>query len=568
MSLLLKLFLLDRNENKKMYPVFLEQLFKNRQRSFADEAEVKDLHIRENLILLGYDSANLPDQTNENVQDETITVNFNGLMDAAAGQLGPNEVKDNARLLIKTRNDIVGKIGGTPRAYTDEELAKAAEEISQYNVTAGVKNSSVNVNRLTIVNRLARLISDKQKLVNLQKRLGGEVEKFDNVRNSSLTAGGNRRLTDAEMASLVAPFENLIENDLFDDLGPGSGSRFIINDDQILSYEFTESDNEVYCRFDVTGQENLISSPEGTVGGVPILWAGATDFDLWRQYGWRTQGAINKPFFRDAELQCAPYALMQLSRMKRNTVKGTLTIAGNEYYQLGDVIYLNTRDMLYYVTGIRQSFSYDGSGSFTTTLDLRYGHPLGDYIATPLDVIGKSLIKNQRFFNTRVTSRETSNKSTGTNIGIVSFPNSTSTDAATIQKEMLSGAFGRSNFSYLKNALSKARAQITTALLPKIEIRGFYVSEGDSNKISTRIGVVKDWFLNPISGFNSSGESIALSKDFGKLESQNIQATEPVNVKQPSEDDIRANRIPKEEVFMATLDGDPTNIIDIVLVFE
>jgi len=566
LSLLLKLFILDRKENKRIYPVFLEQLFKNRQRTYADEAEIKELEIRENLILLG-GNIDIPEQANTSPTDESTSAVFTNLMDTQAGLLSENELKDRSRLLIQTRNEKASKIGGSPKAFSDEELAAAAKEISQYNVVSGVKNPNINVNRLSIVNQVAQLVSVKQGMLNVQKRLGGEIERFEDTRKSSLAGGGNRRLSEAEMANLIAPFENLIENDLFDDLGPSSSARFIISDDQIISYEFTESDSDIYCRVDVTGAQDLLST-DGTIGNVPVLWAGATDFDMWRQYGWRSQGSINKPFLHDAALQCAPYALMLLSRNRRNAVKGSITVTGNEYYQLGDVVYLNTRDMLYYVTGVRHTFSYEGSGSFTTTLELRYGHPLGDYIPTPLDVIGKSLIKNQVLFNSRITSRETANKKSGVSLGFVSFPNSSATDVETVQKEMLAGGFGKFNLQSLKNALLKANSHITNAEFPKIEVRGFFINEADKDKVSIRMGVVEDWLTNPVS-IGLKGEMIPLpEKDFNKIKSDGFSPVDPVNVKLPSEEDIKAKRVPKEEAFGATLpDGDPTNVIDITLVF-
>lgn len=565
LSLILKLFLLDRGEGKRIYPVFLEQLFRNRLKTFADEAELKDLEIREQLILLGVD-VQIPQQANNVVQDETSTINLNNFMDAATAQLTADEIRNKSKLLIDTRNTITAKRGGTPIPVNAETLASAADDIAKFSVVEGRKNPNVNVNRLSVINKLAQLQSQKQKIDNIKKRLGGEVEKFEGTRKNTLHGQGNRRLTEEEMNNLLAPFEDLVENDLFDDLGPNSSSRFIISDDQIISYEFTESDNEIYCRVDVTGQQDLIGE-EGAIGGVPILWAGGTDFDLWRQYGWRSQGAINKPFFTDAELQCAPYALMLLSRNRRNTVRGTITLAGNEYYQLGDVIYLNSRDMLYYVTGVRHSFSYDGNGTFTTSLDLRYGHPLGDYIATPLDVIGKNLIENQRLFNYRITSRETASRASGVSIGTVVFPNSTSEDISAIRKELLIGGFGASNLKALKNALLKAHATIRNEGLSKVEIRGFVRNESDSNRVAIRMGVVEEWLTSPHS-IGPGGDIIPLpEKDFKPLTSDDFSVVDPVNVTKPSEEAKAAGRFPREEAFASTLeDGDPTNVIDIVLV--
>jgi hypothetical protein len=130
-------------------------------------------------------------------------------------------------------------------------------------------------------------------------------------------------------------------------MGPGSSKRFIIYDDQIISYNFSENAENVVCRVDVNGEQDLIGEGPGTIGNIPVLWAGATDFDLWRQYGYNADGGVSRPYFSDAETQCAPYALSLLNKNRRNIIQGSITIIGNEYYRLGDVVYLNTQDMLF-----------------------------------------------------------------------------------------------------------------------------------------------------------------------------------------------------------------------------
>ena len=131
-----------------------------------------------------------------------------------------------------------------------------------------------------------------------------------------------------------------------------------------------------------------------------------TDHPKGMEFGWIVDQFKQFPFLKDAKDQCAPYALFLLARARRDVVQGTITVPGNEYYQLGDVIYINSRDMLFYVWSIKHNFSYDG-GQFTTTLECRYGHTLGEYIPTPLDVIGKQMIREQEKFNRVLITRET-----------------------------------------------------------------------------------------------------------------------------------------------------------------
>jgi hypothetical protein len=48
--------------------------------------------------------------------------------------------------------------------------------------------------------------------------------------------------------------------------------------------------------------------------------------------------------------------------------------------------------LLYYIQSVSHTFNY--GSSFTTTLSLIYGHPAGQYVPSPLDVIGQNLVSN------------------------------------------------------------------------------------------------------------------------------------------------------------------------------
>src|ERR1041385_6784224 len=133
------------------------------------------------------------------------------------------------------------------------------------------------------------------------------------------------------------------------------------------------------------------------------MWAGAVDYDLWRMYGFKSTDDVKVPFLSDPETQLKPYAVFLLLQQRARVMKGSVTIIGNEYYQLGDVVYLADRDMLFYVTGI--THNYGEGEDFTTSLTLEYGRPPGEYIPTPLDVIGKTLLK-QNTSALAITRRE------------------------------------------------------------------------------------------------------------------------------------------------------------------
>lgn len=589
LSLLLKLILLDQNENKKLYPSFIESLFKNKQDSITNDIEITKFEIKIRNILLKNVSADgnqFRDAETSLIVDEAtrdpLSTQFLG--DGVSGSIDTSKA---ATELLNARNDLAAKLGNKPVVINDETLKAAAEEIDALNDPA---SPNVNARRLTKANELGGLQSKLQRLNNLAKRFQEQQSAFNSksVPNvDTLGIKNTTRLTPNEINNLLLPFGDLIEDDFFDFLGPGSSSRYIITDEQILDYSFTESDQNVTMRVEVTGEQDLLKgSATGDIAGVPAIVAGATDFDLWRMYGYRTAKPVSKPYFKDAETQCAPYALMLLNRARRDVVRGSITVIGNEYYQLGDVVYINSRDMLYYVTRVAHNFSYDG-GRFVTTLELRYGHPLGDYIATPLDVIGKNLIKNQTRLNRTISSGRVSDGQAGIHLGAVIFPkNSESRAAENINKEMLSGGLGKFNIIQLKNSLVKARQQMSKSQrraespYPIVEIRGYIVNQDQASTVKERMKVVKEWLMNPKGRFFvDSDKQIKLGDKFTddeeglKLQENEIaeikSTLDPINLTNPKTENIRLGRGPNQEVFNYAIDkNDPHNIIEIVLILE
>ena len=90
-------------------------------------------------------------------------------------------------------------------------------------------------------------------------------------------------------------------------MGYGSGRRYIITDEHIITATFREKPPE-FTSINVSGTapfvgDDLMSSTEGK-----YYWAGATDFDLWRQYGYKDT-SMELPFVSDSEGQARPYCL-------------------------------------------------------------------------------------------------------------------------------------------------------------------------------------------------------------------------------------------------------------------
>jgi len=186
-------------------------------------------------------------------------------------------------------------------------------------------------------------------------------------------------------------YDHLIDDNRRNLLGPGSGARFIIEDHNITQMSFTESPPQ-YTRIDVTGNAPLgLAQKLNNATDSLYFWAGAADFDLWRQYGYKAQ-VENVPFISDSESQARPYAILKLQLAKANINRGSVTVVGNEYYQPGDTVYIPSKGLLYYVESVNHNFSQ--GNSFTTGLGLTYGHPPGSYLPSPLDVIGQQVSKN------------------------------------------------------------------------------------------------------------------------------------------------------------------------------
>jgi hypothetical protein len=355
----------------------------------------------------------------------------------------------------------------------------------------------------TVSSDTARTISNIADLMSRRSRILLLLEKViqQNVEFSRLDESGNLKVSpqgfmNENFNKFASLYPQLIEDDSKNTLGHLSGERFVIKDEHIRSSSFEEVPPDITVA-KVTGTEPIVGEGGGNLASIPMYLAYGVDFDLWRQYGWRDEKPFDKPFFWNAELQCAPYAVMLLSRQRRDIVKGSVTVFGNEYYQLGDVVYITHRNMLYYVNSISHSFSY--GGDFSTTLDLRYGHAPGDYIPTPLDIIGKGLVTRGRSHGAYRMRRE--RPVSDTLLGIIEFPKSGNVT------EMLKGSRARRNFNQLRNAALSAKQDIDV-LDPSNSSKVFILSFGGNESIQNqRANVIKNWFVSPYSESSPKGGS-------------------------------------------------------------
>lgn len=572
LSLLVKMILLTEQKNIDLASPFVKSLFGSREQSLIEAAQILELEIQTIGLLL---NINVDRYLNRS-QAESNTNNRGQINDIFVASLvdglASSSLNENvAQQVQQNRNKIAALSGALSVSDSEDDINSIQQEITSLQ---DPKVTNVNTNRLSKFNQLLQLASRKQRVDETIQKIKDRRDSLTSNIVDNPSIGFGSALNSGQVASLTEPFGDLIEDDYNDFLGPGSSKRFIINDDKIISYEFKESDQNVYCRVDVTGQEDLLGESPGDIGGIPLIWAGATDFDLWKQYGWREGGTHNKPFFKSGSLQCAPYALMLLSRQRRDTVRATMTLTGNEFYQLGDVVYINSKDLLYYVYGIRHSIS-PATGAFTTTLDLRYGHPLGDFIPTPLDVIGKNLIKNQRKFNTTFMNRRTAGTDIGRCVGVVLFSTSSELTEDEALHQMLEGELGIQNLNELKNSLLRINSQKSRPNFDKVEIRGFTGKSKTSlsdDAIRARMVAVRRWLRDPIAGFTDDDKSVQLRReDFPAIEPSIIRdfnnENDPVDLSLDEQTPANRKRTPREESYSLSPEC-PENIIEIVIVFK
>jgi len=284
-------------------------------------------------------------------------------------------------------------------------------------------------------------------------------------------------------------YDHLLEDDSRNLLGYGSGKRYILKDEYIMNATFTETPPD-FTRVDIKGDAPL-GMGQGLNSGVDGLyfWAGATDFDLWRQYGYKSGGEIKLPFVSDVEGQARPYAILELILQKLNINRADMTVAGNEFYQPGDTIYVPAKGLLYYVQSVSHSFSY--GSSFTTKLSLIYGHPPGQYVPSPLDIIGQNLVSN--FLEDPALIYRT--QGSDDNYRVLK-PDSTLIFSGNISMEgLLSSKDNQRRFTNMMIDMTGSLSGSKYVLL-----RGFAMDESDSDgirKANEKLAVVRALFENP-----------------------------------------------------------------------
>lgn len=400
-----------------------------------------------------------------------------------------------------------------------------------------------SLDRLNVITQIANYISERQTLLrsasnaikNLQE---GITINAPDIQNDNIFQGGLGNVFKASTNNktsrvLSTPFlnrrteipqflEHMIEYEDEDDLGPNSGRRYVLTPDRIVSLSISENPPP-FTMVTVKGLfgQGFVDAPSKfntSQDGNAITSAYAVDYDMWYQYGFRVGRTIEAPFFSDPDSQCAPFAVSTLLEARENVLQGSVEIAGyNEYYQPGDVVFIEDRGLLFYVKSVSHNFSY---GKLSTKLELTYGHNPGEYIPTMLDTVGK-ILYNSKGFTGRFRNERFEMLGSARSIGALTFSQSLPSDntlfgVSGLSKGgkntrfqenqapidiLLSGKYGERNRKILNNTLCACSGALNqvhfTNQRARIKIV-YYVCPGSYDADMYHLAfAVKDWLVNP-----------------------------------------------------------------------
>lgn len=381
---------------------------------------------------------------------------------------------------------------------------------------AVVRVSSSNVAVLGITNKIANLLSQRQQAVKVAANAVKNLQEGASLRNKG---GAGSPVLPSLTSGNKTPkiLEHMIEDEEYDDLGVGSKSRYIIKNHDVISYSIGEK-SPAFTAVNVVGKfgDNFITDSqlpsdfavEG--GGNRLATAVAVDYDLWRMYGISQPQSVDAPFLHNPETQLAPYAVSILNKARKEVNQGSINIVGNEFQQPGEVIYLENEDTLYYVDSVSHSFVY--GGNFGTSMILTYGHNPGEYIPTPLDVVGKILYKTNQS-QSQSDNRRQGNAFNQQNIGAIVV-------GISGDEDIFSNYFGQTNRTVLDQVINSAAASLSqqsNTFNPALELRVFYNSaaSGEIASIPFRLASIAADVKSYLIGAKEFGGTTSLVPSFG-----------------------------------------------------
>ena len=353
---------------------------------------------------------------------------------------------------------------------------------------ATIKLSTVSSSDiLSITTGIGTRLSSRQNAIKLASNALKNIQESAQLFNGSGGVGdqttANAMLYPALYSSRSIPqvFESMIEDESYDDLGVGSAKRYVIKDHDIISYSISEK-RPPFTSVQVNGrmgdlfvQNNQLPQDLNIFqSGNALITAAAVDYDLWRMYGMSLPQSIEAPYLSDPDTQCAPYAVSLLNKARKEILSGTIELVGNEYQQPGEVVYVESEDMLFYVESVSHQFTY--GRSFTTSINISYGHNSGEYIPTFLDTIGKVLYRNKDISN--LVHKKQGNIFNQEYLGTI-VGNTTNSITSGVNSDITSGPYGDVNRLALQNIIDLAGQTLSLAsgsINPVLEIRVYFNS--------------------------------------------------------------------------------------------
>ncbi len=459
----------------------------------------------------------IPDQASPDAREQAENSNIKELErlnSRASGEAGVTKAFD-----IVTRINVIKKRDASQRLLTATGTGTMVDVIRQRLFkNKGVKSPTLQelfsnpkfrrvegvvseLDALSITKDIAMLVSERQKLVlelsNVTKNLseGLQINKDDEGGKAAYAPSLNRK------RPIPTFLEHMIEDESVDDLGPGSGQRFVIKEHQIISYKINEQPppftavqvNGLFGEGFTDAPSELNINLSGRSGGNALVSAYAVDYDLWYQYGFKIGNSVEAPWASDPEAQCAPFAVTLLNLARRQIFTGSISLSGwNEFYQVGDVVYIEDEDQLFYVEGVSHSFGYNTG--LTTTLTLTYGHSPGEYIPTHLDMIGKYLYNAQTFSEQFRSARFDSD---GNDVALGAIMVNQSNQKL---KDILKGPVGKHNRDVLGKIMYAASGALNTVAVrnikPVLQIRVF-AEKGGPSPLREAASTIRSYLINP-----------------------------------------------------------------------
>ena len=159
---------------------------------------------------------------------------------------------------------------------------------------------------------------------------------------------------------------------------------YVIDDSDILSWNFVENESEIVTRIEVSGSLTLIKNTDAHSLPHGVF----TNYSLARQFGMR-HGQIQGRYFTTAAM-CFYHAISEMDFINSNRFRGSLTIIGRPELKLGYPLYIKSRDCYVYVDNISHNFSMRGPFTTQVQFSAMRRKYLGEKIddAAPIKVAG------------------------------------------------------------------------------------------------------------------------------------------------------------------------------------